>query len=58
MSSMLAKALPDKVIELINLLLVVVRQRVLLSVLAFDESSFNLKEECSMAQKRATSHNM
>lgn len=55
---MLAKALPDKVIELINLLLVVVRQRVLLSVLAFDESSFNLEEECSMAQKRATSQNM
>lgn len=43
MSSMLAKALPDEVIELINLLLVVVRQCVLFSFLAFDEGGFNLK---------------
>ena len=39
---MLAKVLPDEVIELINLLLVVVRQCVLLSLLAFDEAGFNL----------------
>lgn len=42
MSAMLAKALPDEVIELINLLLVVMRQRVLLAPLAFDEGGFHL----------------
>lgn len=35
--------LPDKVVELIDLLLVVVRQRVLLALLAFDEGRFHLR---------------
>lgn len=45
MGSMPAKALalPDEVIELINLRLVVVRQCVLLPLLAFDEGCFNLR---------------
>lgn len=33
---------PDQVVELINLLLVVVRQRVLFTLLAFDEGRFYL----------------
>ena len=48
-----ALALPDEVIKLINLRLVVVRQRVLFSLLAFDEGCFNLRrvgltQKCSL----------
>lgn len=37
------KALPDEVVELVNLLLVVMRQSSLLSLLALDKDGFNLK---------------
>lgn len=37
------KALPDEVVELINLFLVIVRQCVLLSFLALDEGGLHLQ---------------